>query len=233
MGQPYGIAEGGAMMAAGMAVISGRDPLRNNRAYINQIFVGYSGGPALHGYDGWLTYNDADTSGMLKLDSIEIDEGMYPILVEERRAAIDSLGSGRWDGAPAMNGVYRPTHGEMSVIYCSDGDHTSARGVLGGRNAMPSINRKRRADGSWMTLPSFHTEICMPSEAIGFRSGGGGGYGDPLQRDPERVAASVNRGWLSRERAEQIYKVALTMAPNGYEVVVDVEKTRARRGSAR
>src|ERR1700722_20034835 len=81
MGQPYGIAEGGAGMAAGLAVISGKDPLRGNRVYVNQIFVGFSGGPALHGYDGWLTYNNANCNGMLNLDSIEIEQGSYLILV--------------------------------------------------------------------------------------------------------------------------------------------------------
>jgi len=233
IGAPFGIAEGGAMMAAGMAVISGTDPLRDNRAYVNQIFIGYSGGPALHGYDGWLTYNDADTSGMLKLDSIEIDESMFPMLVEARHAAIDSFGPGQWDGAPAMTGVYRPTHGEMSVIYCSDGDHTPARGVLGGHDAACSRNAKRLADGSWVALPSFHREACRPDEAIGFRSGGGAGYGDPTRRDPERVAAAVNRGWISRERAEQIYRVALESAANGYEVVVARARTAALRAAPR
>ena len=229
MGQPYGIAEGGAMQAAGIAVVSGIDSTRENRQYINQVFIGYSGGPGLNGYDGWLTYNDADTSGMLKLDSIEIDESMYPFIVEERRAAVDSLGSGQWDGAPATWGVYRPTHDDMSVIYCSDGDQTPARGVLGGRDAACSINMKRHGDDRWEALPSFHQEICAPNEAIGFKSGGGGGYGDPHLRDPERVAASVNRGWLTKERAETIYGVGLATAPNGYEVVVDRERTATLR----
>ena len=233
MGKPHGIAEGGAMQAAGIAVVSGIDSTRENRQYINQVFIGYSGGPGLNGYDGWLTYNDADTSGMLKLDSIEIDESMYPFLVEERRTAIDSLGSGQWDGAPATWGVYRPTHDDMSVIYCSDGDQTPARGVLGGNDAACSVNMKRHLDGQWKELPSFHQEICSPKEAIGFRSGGGGGYGDPKIRDPERVAASVNRGWLSREYAEKVYDVELCSASNGYEVIVDAKRTETARARAK
>ncbi len=231
MGQPFGIAEGGAMQAAGIAVVSGVDSNKGDRPYINQMFIGYSGGPGLHGYDGWLTYNDADTSGMLKLDSIEIDESMFPMIVEERKAAVDSLGSGQWDGAPAMWGVYRPTHDDMSVIYCSDGDETPAKGVLDGGDAAPSVNQKRHIGGEWETLPSFHQEICKPGEAIGFRSGGGGGYGDPHLRDPDRIAASVNRGWLSKAHAETVYQVALSTEANGYEVAVDAERTAALRGS--
>lgn len=41
---------------------------------------------------------------------------------------------------------------------------------------------------------------------------GGGGYGDPLRRDPERVVDDVAEGWISRARAFEVYAVALTEA---------------------
>ena len=229
MGEPYGIAEGGGMMACGMAVVSGEDPLRGNRPYVNQMFVGYSGGPGVHGHDGWLTYNDADTCGMLMLDSIEIDEGMYPVLIESRGVAPDTMGHGCFDGAPAMTGVYRPIAGEMTAIYCSDGDQTPARGVLGGHDGAVSSNWKRRADGSWEKLPSFHTEVCQPAEALRFVAGGGGGYGPPETREPARVVAAVNCGWLSPERAESIYAIKLRPSPDGLDYALDEDETARRR----
>ncbi len=232
MGEPYGLAEGGAMHACGVGVISGVDESKGRRPYVNQVFVGFSGGPGLHGYDGWLTYNDADCCGMTKLDSIEIDESMYPIIIEERRAAPDTLGAGRWDGAPAMMGTYGPVSGEMRVIFGSDGDLTPARGVAGGHDAACSINRKRVKDGRWIDLPSFHEEVCQPGEAVQFIAGGGGGYGDPLERDPERIADSVNRGWLSVERAEEAYRVALTVAADGLQHIVDHKRTAVLREGA-
>ncbi|NRP75629.1 Acetophenone carboxylase delta subunit [Ensifer psoraleae] len=228
MGQPFGIAEGGAMMASGLAVISGTDPRRNNRPYVTQLFLGFSGGPAVHGHDGWVTYNDADTCGMLMLDSIEVDESMYPILVEERKIAIDTMGHGQWDGAPAMTGTYRNLAGTMSVIYCSDGDLNAARGVLGGMRGSPSANYKQ-GSASWQPLPSFHTELCEEGESMRFVAGGGGGYGDPQMRDPDRVVRSINRGWLSLERAQQIYGVAVKPNADGAFLEVDLERTAALR----
>ena len=229
MGEPHGLAEGGYVITSGSAVVSGVDTRRGSRPYINQIIVGYSAGPALHGYDGWLTYNGANSCGMLQLDSVEVDESMYPMLLEERQIARDSPGGGQWDGAPAMTGVYRPTTGEMSVMYTCDGDETPAQGVLGGRQGAPSSTSKRLEDGQWVRLPAFHQEICQPTQAIRFVTGGGGGYGDPLLRDPERVARSVNRSWMTAVHAEKVYGVVVKPTANDYEVEVDAERTTALR----
>jgi N-methylhydantoinase B len=55
-------------------------------------------------------------------------------------------------------------------------------------------------------------------------SNGGGGFGDPAQRDPEKVARDVREGWISAQRGREIYKVALDMAGN-----VDSAATAALR----
>ena len=48
------MAEMAYSQALGEAVISGTDPTRGDLPYVNQVFIGYGGGAALHGYDGWL-----------------------------------------------------------------------------------------------------------------------------------------------------------------------------------
>ena len=65
-----------------------------------------------------------------------------------------------------------------------------------------------------------------------FRSGVGGGYGEPRRRDPARVAKDVNRKWLSEERAEEAYGVAVRLAANGVDCVVDEERTAALRADS-
>ena len=199
---------------------------------MNQFCVGLSGGPGTHGHDGWLTYEAPDGGGVLVIDSIEIDEAQYPILMEERRIARDTMGAGRWNGAPATQGAYRSLAGPVSVFYCSDGDENPAQGVLGGAAGAPSLNRKRAADGAFATLPSFHEERLGPGEAIHYRSVAGGGYGDPRARDPAAVAEDVARGWLSTERALAVYRVALVRAANGIDIAVDEERTRLLRAGA-
>jgi N-methylhydantoinase B len=230
MGEPFGLAEGGGDFSAGLGVISGVETRKDRPfPYVNQLCVGLSGGPALHGHDGWLTYEAPNGGGVLVLDSIEIDESMYPVLLEERRVGKDSMGCGRWNGAPATVGAYRSLSGEMSVAFCSDGDTNTAKGVLGGDPAAPSGNWRRTANGELEQLPSFHIATLKPGEAMVYRSCAGGGYGDPRLRDPDRVARDVNREWLSPERAESVFAVALKRAPNGIDYVVDEARTAELR----
>ena len=146
------------------------------------------------------------------LDSIEIDEGMYPFIVETRKVAVDSLGPGRWNGAPGMTGTFWPLADEMLVIYCSDGCVNPPKGVLGGSAGGAARNMKRLKNGETVDLPGFHEELVQPGEAIIFVNNGGGGYGDPATREPTLVARDVNRGWLSLERAQVVYRVALVQA---------------------
>ena len=231
MGKPFGIAEGGVMQQAGMAVISGVDP-RDGVEYVNQMFIGLSGGPGLSGYDGWLTYEGPDGGAMIVLDTIEIIEAMYPILVEGRWVQHDTLGAGEWDGAPGTTAVYGPIAGDMTIIYCSDGEQNPPKGVLGGKPAAAPTHWKRSSDGREQRLPAFHTEVLKPGETIKFTTCGGGGYGDPSARDPERVANSANRGWITEGFARENYCVELKRATDGARLEVDWPSTRALRSLA-
>jgi N-methylhydantoinase B/oxoprolinase/acetone carboxylase alpha subunit len=232
MGRPFGMAEGGYMQPIGMAVISGVDSRKDNQSYVNQMFIGYAAGPGLHGYDGWITFCGADNGGMIVLDSVEIDESMYPIIVEGRWLEPDTLGAGEYDGAPGTRLIFRPIADDMNVIYCSDGEENPAKGALGGLDGAPAQNFKRLANGEVRRLPGFHHEVCKPGEAVISITGAGGGYGDPRVRDPEEVAATVNRGWLTLKRAEEVYGVALVHAKNGVDYVVDEQRTKRLRGEA-
>ena len=233
MGEPHGLAEGGGDFSAGLGVIAGVETRKGKPfPYVNQLCIGLSGGPGLHGHDGWLTYEAPNGGGVLVLDSIEIDEGMYPVLIEDRHIGNDTFGCGRWNGAPATEGAYRSLSGEMTVAYCADGDTNTAKGVLGGRDAEPSGNWVRGANGELEKQPSFHIARLQEGQAMVYRSCAGGGYGAPERRDPERVAKDVNRRWLSAERAGAIYKVALVLAPNGIDWQVDQAATRRLRAAA-
>lgn len=232
LGEPYGLAEGGSEFGAFMGVIAGLDTRRGGpKEYINMALLGLSGGPGNHGHDGWVTYEAPNGGGVLKIDSIEIDEAMYPILVHGRNLARDTMGAGRWNGAPSTEGSYEPICGDMTVAYCSDGDVNPAKGVLGGGNAQPVLNRKRRRNGEIDPLPAFHIELCKPGERMMFRTCAGGGYGDPVKRDPALVAKDVNRRWLGPERAESVYRVAMKLAANGIDYVVDETRTAALRAA--
>jgi N-methylhydantoinase B len=66
-------------------------------------------------------------------------------------------------------------------------------------------------------------------DAITIRAGGGGGFGPPEERDPNKVAQDVRQGYVGREVAEKVYRVALDA-----EGRADMAATRVlRRGPAR
>ena len=91
--------------------------------------------------------------------------------------------------------------------------------------ASTALNAKLDAVGELIMLPGFRMETIKPEETVVFRTVSGGGYGDPLQRDPERVARDADRGWISMKTARDIYGVALRLAANGLDHEVDQAAT--------
>lgn len=232
MGAPFGQAEGASHLPAGVGVISGSDPFKRGKGYVNQIFVGYGGGGANHGYDGWLTYCGPANAGLIQLDSVEVDESMYPIVIERRGVVRDSQGLGEYEGAPGMGGVFYPLDHDMTIIYAADGTSNPPRGVLGGTTAKASYSKRLDADGSETVLPAFSEEVIPAGSRIAFTACGGGGYGEPLKREPERVVRAVNRGWLSAEVARDVYRVALAETGEPGVHALDAPETARLRGGA-
>lgn len=115
------------------------------------------------------------------------------------------------EGSPGVNGG-----GFSPVQVLIKEDATGMRSVIGGT----------AADGSWKS-PLLSSHRFGPREVFEFLSTGGGGWGNPLERDPGRVLDDVLDGYVSREAAEQAYGVAFTA--DGLSV--DVDATRDRRAA--
>ena len=77
-------------------------------------------------------------------------------------------------------------------------------------------------------LAEMEGAMYQPYELLGSLTQGGGGYGNPLDRDPERVRHRVREGWLSSERARDVYGVVLASKAEQY--MVDYEATNKLRG---
>jgi N-methylhydantoinase B len=227
-GSPYGIAEGSCGGPPSFGVISGRDLRTDGSYYVNQTIIGFGGGPAVHGHDGWLTYNKAVTGGALRIDSVEINEQRFPIIYDAIELVLDTAGAGTWNGAPSVRTQFGPRHTEMKVAYYGDAGEFPPQGVVGGHAGGPSAARKRLIDGSVVRLPSMGVESLDAGERIESTWSGGGGYGDPLQREPDRVARDVEEGLTSVTRAREVYGVALSRSEGG-RMTVDVGATRRLR----
>jgi N-methylhydantoinase B len=205
-----GMAETGAVIPPSSGVISGS---HNGKPFVNEVYLGCTGGAGGPHNDGWLTILHVGNAGMCYQDSIEIDELRHPIFVHQRRLLPDTEGAGRFRGAVAAYSEFSPVDCEMIVAYVSDGNFNPAKGTRGGGVGASSSQFRKRADGSLEPVGNCAEVLIGPQEAMVSYSCGGGGYGPPHERTVDRVVHDVNEGWVSRERAEAIYGVAVT--PDG------------------
>ncbi|MEZ5667198.1 MAG: hydantoinase B/oxoprolinase family protein [Alphaproteobacteria bacterium] len=233
LGDGMGLSEGGAGLGAGMAVISGHDPRRGGQAYVNRLMLSTNGGPASPQADGWVNYAIPVIAGLMYRDSVEVDELKHPIRVESLSLVADSAGAGRRRGAPAQQIEYGPTDGEMTSIISCDGQHAAPRGVAGGLAGTAGETWLIEDGAQPSRLPNVARVSLQPGQRIRGRDSAGGGYGDPLDREPERVLVDVLEGWESRDKAFGIYGVVLHGAIEDESLAVDAAATAVRRAALR
>jgi N-methylhydantoinase B len=230
----FGLAETGPSQPPGMGVISGKDPRHGDAPFVNQVFIGVTGGAGTAVSDAFMTIVDIGNAGLCRHDSIEVDELHHPLHIARRSILPDTEGAGRYRGAPSMYSEFGPIDGcTMRVLYTSDGTINHAVGVLGGGGGGPSRALKRERDGSLTALPACYGVTLEPGEYVVSYSSGGGGYGDPTERDPERVLHDLREGWITAERARSVYNVEVADGAEPGVPVIDEAATRRLRNQIR
>ena len=204
-----GMAECGLGIPATAPFISGKDPRRHGAVYVNMITLGQTCGAGTPWSDGWLTIAHVGNGGLVRRDSTEIDELMYPIRIYVDRVVPDTAGPGRRRGAPSGEVEWGPIGGSMEAIWSSDGNEFAPLGARGGGPGAKAKQFKRALDGELTPLGAFDRVKLEPGESVVGFSCGGGGYGSPLEREPARVAWDVVEGLVSTERAAKDYGVVV------------------------
>ncbi|HEX2528233.1 MAG TPA: hydantoinase B/oxoprolinase family protein [Geminicoccus sp.] len=226
----FGMAETGPIMPPAMGVISGKDPRHDDAPFVNQIFLGCTGGAGTPVTDGFLSIIHVGNAGLCRQDSIEVDELHHPVFVKRREILADTEGAGEFRGAPSAYAEFGPVEGcTMDVLYTADGTINPALGAQGGGPGALSQALKRELDGSLTKLPACYGVTLRPGEYVVSRSSGGGGYGLPCNRAPERVLHDVREGWVTVERARDVYGVVVS--GEGQDLAVDEAATAARRAA--
>jgi N-methylhydantoinase B len=208
LGEGVGMAEVGAVIAPSCGVISGTDPL-TGKAFVNQVFLGMSGGAASPSSDAWWTIGHVGNGGLCCIDGVEHAELQQPIIVYSRSFLADTEGAGRNTGAPSTKVEFGPIGGSLDIGYLSDGHFNPPLGVRGGSAGGAADQHLIGRDGKAEPLPAcamVHVEEGQKLVAI---SCGGGGYGDPRARLPEKVREDVAGSLISEARAREVYGVAL------------------------
>ena len=149
-------------------------------------------------------------------DSAEVIEQRYPILIRSVRLLADSGGPGQFRGAPATEVEYGPRFGPVTVYFFADFASHPAQGVWGGQPGSVASVTHVTADGREVPLPPIGDITLRPGEWLRGCEAGGGGYGDPMTRNPISVLADVKEGWITPPAATASYGVALVKTPSGW-----------------
>jgi N-methylhydantoinase B len=229
LGEGEGMAECGAIIPPGTGVVSGLDP-RTGTRFVNQLFLGLTGGAGSPHNDAWQTIGHVGNGGLVFIDSVELDELRQPIQVHQRRLLPDTEGAGRHRGASSVLVEFGPVGCDISVGYVSDGVVNAPLGARGGGTGGAARQELIRRDGTRETLPACAQITVADGERVWSVSTGGGGYGPPIERPAARVAADVREGWITAARAAEVYGVVLDGAGAVNEAATAARRSAMGRG---
>ncbi len=186
------------------------------------------GGGARTTKDGFDVSNIAGSTNS-SVPNIEDIEGAYPILYLDRHMVTDSGGPGKYRGGVSIsfsNVPYEISKVQASLGYV--GKTVPAEGIDGGKPGVTSEIRMKRnsniKDLLKHKVPSYEEvsgeeevfaqtagwAIQTDGDVLYFRVQGGGGYGNPLQREAALVYKDVVEGYVSLEKAESEYGVVIS-----------------------
>jgi N-methylhydantoinase B len=198
----------------------------------SEFFIG-SVGPLGGGWGAKLTEdgvsatvcaNDGDTHNSPN----EQVEAKFPVVVERCALIPDSGGAGKYRGGLGIESVVR-ARTNMVVNTQTDRSHCPPWGLGGGLDATGNHIHVRYS-GLWKTdqrNAKMLVTALKPGDAFRLRSGGGGGYGSPLERDLAAVRNDVRQGYVSVAAAREHYGVVIDPAT----LDIDEAATRQLRAS--
>jgi len=181
-----------------------------------------------------------------RVANLEAMEEIFPFLCLFRKEAIDTGGAGKFRGG-VTNVFARMPYGTSRLGILSNLCGTDARMTLGVAGGYPAPNTQQiivrnsnvfeqfkqgktpsnleQINGEREVTTPYITTTLLPEDVLIVYQAGGGGFGDPIERDPNRVAKDVALGYVSLEAAREVYGVVVD--PGRLEV--DRGKTKERR----
>jgi N-methylhydantoinase B len=198
-----------------------------NRKYVDICFLGMKGGSgALEGDDGYDHIGMIDASGGVLDQDYEMYEQQTPHLILKHEYLTDSAGAGKWRGGLGVETKIRLGGDGIKMIVFGDGHEVPPYGLFGGKEGILNKISLIYPDGKEEVPLSKDIVNDIPDGTIYNQiAGGGGGYGNPKERDITKVESDVRNEICSVKKAKENYKVVLK--DDSYEV--DVENTSKLR----
>ncbi|HEX6212214.1 MAG TPA: hydantoinase B/oxoprolinase family protein [Methylomirabilota bacterium] len=159
---------------------------------------------------------------------VEVLEAHHPIRVDDYGFVPDSCGAGRFRGGLGLRRRYTLLNDEATLQLRSDRMSHRPYGLAGGRPARGTRN-VLNPDGEAREMPAKFATTLRRGDVVLHEQPGGGGHGDPLARDPERVAEDVRDEKVSIGYARREHGVVIDPTT----LKVDEAATRAARAAAR
>ena len=209
---------------SGNFALGGHDPDRGRDFVMYQLSGGGYGGNADH--DG-LT-NGCSTIGISKAPPVEIMEQAFPVLYRRYALRDGSGGAGRHRGGFGLDYEVELRRGTARASFVMDHGRFGPQGAQGGQDGAPNTVTVWQ-DGNPHTPEHLSKEQDIPLRAgdrVRVQTPGGGGYGDPGERDPDLVLEDVRLGRYSADDARTLFGIAVTGSP----LRIDESETRRLRG---
>ena len=172
----------------------------------------------------------------LAVQPLEGQERGAPVLTTEHRVLTDSGGPGKFRGGCGVaKGALLREAGTPVISYCADRERSITWGILGGLPSIPQgvvLNPGTPKEEHLGVV--FSNVPIRAGDSFTRPSAGGGGYGDPLERDPERVLEDVKDEYVSIDRALRDYGVVVREVDRDLaEYEIDSEATKREREANR
>jgi N-methylhydantoinase B len=203
----------------------GTDP-RTGRPFVaSELAAGGMGArPRKDGID--VVETDVTNCMNIPVEALELN---FPLRVRRAGLWADSAGAGTYRGGLGLEKVFEATTTDVTVSHRGERFATAPWGLHGGRPARRGRAVVVRRAGRRGELPSKRMLILQPGDQLWEYVAGGAGYGDPLERDPDRVLADVRDRKVSLDSARRDYGVVLEAGGGA----VDHDATKACRESLR
>jgi N-methylhydantoinase B len=221
-----------------------RNPRAHDRPFFDgggELYAGWCG--AVRDVDGWGAQN-ASFGNLIKATA-EINETLYPSMIRGREYITDSGGPGQWRGLPGshfIKEVLVPTYVSQYMVNrrhihpginggrTGTGDHCYLR--VSPDDAL-STDWEKKKDEAFEVIVNASAVPLEAGECLVYDFGGGGGWGDPLDRDPDAVLEDVWDELVSLEGAARDYGVVVTGSLDAMDLAVDHEATARLRAERR
>ena len=211
-----------------IGMLNGINPA-TNEFYI--AFIGPTGGgwgakKSQDGVSATVCINDGDTHN----SPAEQLESKYPLLIDNYALRTDSGGAGVHRGGLGCENTVE-ARADLMLNAQVDRMHCKPWGLEGGGDAAGN-QVVLRVDGEWSEdYPNAKllTVLVKAGDAFAVRSGGGGGFGDPLTRHPELVASDVRNGYVTWQVARSDYGVVIDQESGEFDLEATVRLRAARR----